>query len=214
MILTFGQFRDGLLSHVFHALFSLQSGLSVPMEKNLNALELELSLDHDILRFLVDFEGRAGNAPQAYNLRLLMKRFYGSAAEKKESKKLSDSAVEKMRSGDFIMAEKLIINALTTNPSNPEALISLCSMRLKDGKKEQALKVCQEAAESVYANPEYKRPGFAILAREAEFGSYEILSALGRKAEAKEALRRAVKNAPVSWPGLTKAKDALKKMSK
>lgn len=116
--------------------------------------------------------------------------------DKEKSQKLSDSAVEKMRHGDFKAAEKLLIDALGANPSNPEALISLCAIRLREGKKEQALKACQEAAESVYANPDNKRPGLELLAREAEFESYKILSSFGRKSEAEEALRRAGKNAP------------------
>ena len=104
--------------------------------------------------------------------------------------------------------------ALGVNPSNPEALISLCSLRLREGKKEQALKACQGAAEAVYANKENSLPGFKILAGEAEFENYKILSALGRKAEAQEALVRAVKNAPASWNRLAEAKAALAQLKR
>ncbi|MCX5785647.1 MAG: tetratricopeptide repeat protein [Elusimicrobia bacterium] len=131
-----------------------------------------------------------------------------------KSKKLSDSAVEKIRAGDFKTAEKLLVEALGINPSNPEALISLCSLRLREGKKEQALKACQGASEAVYANKENSLPGFEILACEAEFESYKILAALGRRAEAEEALSRAVKNAPASWTGLAEAKAALQQLKR
>jgi len=128
-----------------------------------------------------------------------------------KAKKLSDAAVGKMRSGDLKAAEKLLLEALDTKPYHPEALMNLCAIRAMEGKKEQALKACQEAAGSVYAETKNQRPGFVLLAREAELESYKILHALGRKAEAKRALHRAVKNAPDSWPRLAEAKDALKR---
>jgi len=130
------------------------------------------------------------------------------------SRKLSDSAVGKMRSGDLKAAEGFLLEALNADPRNPEALISLCAIRFREGKKEQALKACQEAAGSIYASEDNRRPGLEILAGEAEFESYKILGALGRDAEAKEALRRAVKNTPVSWPRLGEAKAALEKTAR
>jgi hypothetical protein len=84
--------------------------------------------------------------------------------------------------------------------------MNLCSLRLREGKKEPALRSCQEAAAAVYENPWNKLPGFELLAAEAGFESYKILRSLGRGAEAREALLRAVKNAPPSWPRLAEAK--------
>ena len=129
------------------------------------------------------------------------------------SKALSDSAVEKMRAGELEAAGKLLLEALAVNPSNPEALMSLCSLRARRAEgKEQALKICQEAAAAVYSNPGNMSPGFVILAAEADFESYKLLGELGCKAEAEEALFRAVKNSPPSWPGLAKASAALKNL--
>ena len=197
------------LYNVFCALFSLQSGSAGSLPESLDALESGLISDPLAIRSLAGLEFAAGNSQRARILEALEGTSEASANAK--TKKLSDAAVEKMRSGDLKSAEKLLLEALAANPSYPEALMNLCSMRFMEGKKEQALKACQEAAGSVYAEPKNKRPGFVLLAREAELESYKILSALGRKAEAKKALHRAVENAPDSWPRLAEAKDALKR---
>ena len=87
--------------------------------------------------------------------------------------------------------------------------MSLCSLRIRENKGNEALEACQSAADAVYSHPENRTPGFQILASEASLASYRLLNALGRRAEAKETLRRAVEKAPDSWPGLDMAKKEL-----
>lgn len=125
------------------------------------------------------------------------------------SKKLSDTAVEKMRAEDFESAEKILLRALSINDSNPEALISLCVIQTKQGKLEQAIEACHRSAESVYERPEYRMPGFEMLAREAELQSYKLLNALGRKEAARKALQRAIKGFPVLGQGATESEATL-----
>ena len=129
--------------------------------------------------------------------------------KEKRSRQLSDSAVNAMRAGDFPAAQNFLREALKIYPANPEALMSLCSLRIRENKGNEALEACQSAADAVYSHPENRTPGFQILASEASLASYRLLNALGRRAEAKETLRRAVEKAPDSWPGLDMAKKEL-----
>jgi hypothetical protein len=128
----------------------------------------------------------------------------------KESKELSDSAVEKIVSGDFKAAERLLLKAVELNPTNPEAFMNLCFVQLKENEKGKALEACQSAAYAVYLNPENRRPALETLAAEASFKSYELLEESGRKTEAGKTLSQTIENAPASWPGLPKARAALK----
>ena len=134
--------------------------------------------------------------------------------EPEKSKELSDSAVEKMRLGDFKAVEKLLLEATEINPSNPEAFMNLCSLWVRENKKIKALEACKSAVYSVYSYPENMLPGFEILASEAAFESYKLLDSLGRKPEAAQVLRDCVKRAPAAWPGLSRAKAALKDLDR
>jgi len=130
--------------------------------------------------------------------------------EAEKAKKLSDLAVEKMRSGDLRTAERPLLEAEELNSGAPEVFMNLCFIRLRENEREKALEACQSAANAVYLNPENKLPGLEILAAEASFESYELLKAYDRKTEAGKALRRTVYNSPAAWPGLSRARAALK----
>ena len=131
-------------------------------------------------------------------------------AQQKSSKALSDTAVEKMRAGDYAAAETLLRRALAINRYNIEALMSLCGMQAREKKYEEALKSCSGAYSAVYASSGFRAPGLNMLASEAEFESYRLLSVLGRRQEAAEALRSCVKRARRDWPGLARATEELK----
>ncbi|OGS29213.1 MAG: hypothetical protein A2218_04575 [Elusimicrobia bacterium RIFOXYA2_FULL_53_38] len=120
------------------------------------------------------------------------KKHPASANDVKESRVLSNSAVEKMRISDYKAAKKLLLKALDFDPLNPEALIDLCVILAKEDKKEQAIKACLGAANAVYGDRANRLPGFEILAKTASLYSYKLLNQLGRKDEAKEILRRSI----------------------
>lgn len=125
------------------------------------------------------------------------------------SKRLADSAVERIRAGDHKAAERLLLEAAELDPANPEALINLCYLRLRAGRKERALEACQGAAYAVRLFPENRRPALELLVAEASFESYELLKSAGRKAEAEKTLRCALENAPPDWLGAAAARAAL-----
>ncbi|MBU2574057.1 MAG: hypothetical protein KKH28_08290 [Elusimicrobia bacterium] len=186
-------------------LFELGKSIELPRGSGLSALAEVLSLGEAGERMLITWVAAAMPGPPSGEARLLRKK----AAE--GSKKLSDSAVEKIISGDLKTAERFLLEAVELNPFNSEAFMNLCFIRLKENKKKRALEACQSAAYAVYFNPETRLPAFEMLAAEASFKSYELLKESDRKAEAEKALRRAVENAPAAWPGLSKARAALKK---
>ncbi len=126
------------------------------------------------------------------------------------SKDLSDQAVEKIFANDLKAAEELSLNALKKNPFNAGALMSLCSLRQKDGRIPQALEACREAVQAVYQDPANRIPSLEMLACDAAFECYKMLKVLGREPEAVNILNLCVKRAPASWPGLAAAKSALK----
>ena len=130
----------------------------------------------------------------------------------KRSKALSDLAVDRMRAGDSPGAEKLLREALDIHAANPEALIDLCMLWLKENKRTKALDACRSGFYAVYSVPENRRPGFDILASEAAFASYKLLNSLGRKQEAAQVLRDCVNRAPAAWPGLPGARALLKEL--
>lgn len=133
-----------------------------------------------------------------------------SGENAKSSKKLSDQAVKKIFSGDFKAAEELYAKALEKNPFNAEALMTLCSLRRKDGPTPRALDACQRAASAVYQDPANRIPSLEMLYCDAAFESYKMLMALKREPEAAAILGQCVKRAPPGWPGLDAAKAALK----
>ncbi len=136
------------------------------------------------------------------------------AEDAKRSKALSDLAAAGMRAGDLPGAEKLLREALEISASNPEALMNLCMLRLKENKKIKALDACRSGSYAVHSVPENRLPGFYLLASEADFESYKLLNSLGRKPEAARVLRDCVKRAPAAWPGLSGAEAALKDLGR
>ena len=190
-------------------LSGLKKSIELSGRLKLSALEDVLSLgeagEHMLRKLLVsDLSG-----PPSGGLFL-----FSWKEDAKGSKKLSDHAVEKIISGDFKAAERILLKAVALNPTNPEAFMNLCFVRLRQNRKEKALEACRSAAYSVNFNPENKRPDLEILAAEAAFESYELLNASGRKSEAEKMLRRTVENAPAAWPGIPRAKAALKNLNR
>lgn len=154
--------------------------------------------------------GRRGGAGGARLRELLYgeKGLLWREAER-STKALSDAAVEKMRSGRLLEAEKLLLKAAALNSAGPEVFMNLCWLLQKGGEKKRALEACQRAFASVYSSPENRTPGLELLASEAAFASYKLLDGLGRGEEARETLRQAVANAPAAWPGLAGARKTL-----
>jgi Flp pilus assembly protein TadD len=126
------------------------------------------------------------------------------------SKELSDQAVKKIFVNDLKAAEGLSLKALEKNPYNPEALMTLCSLRQKAGQKTQALEACRRAASSFYLDPANKIPPYELLSCDAAFESYKLLKELKRETEAVQVLDQCVKRAPAYWPGLDAARATLK----
>lgn len=136
----------------------------------------------------------------------------GEPATKKNaalSKKIADQAVEKVFSKDYKAAEELFEAALEKNPFNPEALMSLCYLRRKDGRTRQAAEACQRAASAIYRDPANRIPSLELLACDAALESYSLLKTLKRAPETADLLGQCVKKPPPSWPGLDAAKAAL-----
>jgi len=129
--------------------------------------------------------------------------------KKKSSRKLSGLAVEKMRAGDRAGAEKLLLEARALDPGNIEALMDLCSLWAAGKMKERALQACRAASAAVYSNRANRTQGLLLLASDASFSTYLVLSSMGRQAEARKELAAAVENAPAGWPGLAEARRAL-----
>ena len=82
------------------------------------------------------------------------------------------------------------------NSGSPEVFMNLCSLRVRQGRTEEALEACRLAAEAVYLNPENRLPAYEALAAAALLERHRLLIGAGRVAEAEEALRLAQKNAP------------------
>ncbi len=136
------------------------------------------------------------------DLRALWKK--GAAA----SGALDAAAAEQAAAGNYARAESLLLRALELdlNPDTGKIFMSLCSLRLKAGEKKKALEACQGAAYAAYFGAD-GAPSAA--GSGASYQSYKLFLALGLKAEAREALARAVGNAPDSWPLLAEARAAL-----
>ena len=133
-----------------------------------------------------------------------------SEGDIRSSKIISDQAVEKIFANDLKAAEELSLKALEKYPFNAEALMSLCSIRQREGRTQQALEACKRTVQAVYQTPANGTASMEILACEAAFESFKLLKALNREPEAVRILDRCIKRAPPSWPGLAAAKTALK----
>lgn len=136
------------------------------------------------------------------------------AEDAKRSKELSDLAAAGMRAGDLPGAEKLLKEALDMDAANPEALMDMCMLRLRENKREKALDACRSGSYAVRSVPENRLPGLYMLASEADFESYKLLNFLGRRPEAARILRGCVERAPAAWPGLHAARAALKDLNR
>jgi len=125
------------------------------------------------------------------------------------AKKLADGAVEKMKAGDSAAAFAGIKEALGADPSSPEALITLCSLRAAQGRAPEAAEACGLAFCSVYSAPARQTAWQRALASEAALGRHALLLAAGEKRAAGAFLRDCAASLPRSWPGAEKIRAEL-----
>lgn len=192
--------RKRPLYYTLRALFSLGNGNGALLNESLDSLELALASGNDSGAGQLDGPAGDNSHSPAWKSET---NAQGKACE------LSDRAVGKMRENDFKAAEGLLLEALGLDNQNPEAFMNLCSIWIVQNEKEKALGACRSAVSAVNLYPKNRTPGFEMLASEASFASYKLLEALGRRAEAREALLQAVSGAPASWPGLAGARKLL-----
>lgn len=136
------------------------------------------------------------------SLRILWREGAGRAAG------LAAYAAEKERSGDLKGAQTLLRRALELdlNPDTAGLYLALCRLPGGAMPKEAALKACGAAAYGAYFGAENGPPAAAA---EASLNAYRLLMSMGRRAEARRLLERAVDNAPPDWAGLPAARAAL-----
>ena len=92
-----------------------------------------------------------------------------------------------------------------------DTLINTCFGLVREEKKEEALRACQDAAYSVYSSTGNRPEALEMLGSDASFESYRLLTELGRADEAAETLFWTITNAPASWPKLSSARELLKR---
>ena len=154
-------------------------------------------------------ELRAWAAPQALGISPSSLRRLWRAGGEESGRLLAASRLEKPGSAG---AEAGLLRALAleANPATAEIWMELCTLRSGGSGRLSALKACQAAAYASYFGAEGGPPEAGS---EASLRSYRLLLALGRAAEAREALGRAVWNSPPSWPGLAGARELLEEKS-
>jgi hypothetical protein len=150
---------------------------------------------------------REWTAPAAFALpRASLRALWrGGAAE---SAGLAAAAAVKEQEGDGKAAEALLRRALEAelNPDTAGIYLRLCRLPAGRALAAQRLRDCRAAAFGAYFAAESGPPADGA---EASFRAYELLKGMGRGAEARTLLRRAVDNAPEDWPGLMSARKAL-----
>jgi hypothetical protein len=150
---------------------------------------------------------REWTAPAAMGVpRSSLRGLWRTGAER--SAALLAAAAQKESAGDSKAARSLLERALELdlNPDSAEIYLALCRLPAGALPADAALKACGAAAYGAYFAAENGPPAAAA---EAAFRAYALLNAVGRRAEARTALRRAVDNAPPDWPGLAAAEVAL-----
>jgi len=131
---------------------------------------------------------------------------------RKESKRLADSAVDKLRAGDEKEGGRLLEAALKTDPDNPEALATLCWLLERKEKSAEAATACRRAAYAVTSAPGIQTPGMKRLAAGAAFNEARLLYSGGRISEAVAALNEFLEKAPDGWPGAEAAAALLERI--
>lgn len=132
-----------------------------------------------------------------------------SPSDKALSKKLSDSAVARLRSGDRAGARPLLERAAALNPANAEGLLTLCGLRLSAGDMRGALDSCALAAWG--ADKYYPAMGGRMRA-EASYARAKALSGLGKTEAAAAELKALLDAAPKDWESLAAARADLKRL--
>ncbi len=83
------------------------------------------------------------------------------------SKQISDRASAALAAGDPSGARELLLEALDRHTPNPEALMTLCALRRREGDLAGARDACRAAVYAVEAFPENRTPGLLRLAEAA-----------------------------------------------
>jgi tetratricopeptide (TPR) repeat protein len=125
------------------------------------------------------------------------------------TKKLSDSGIARLRAGDAAGAGKLLKEAVEADGTNTEALISLCSLKRRQGDPAGAVNFCVRAAGAAMARCSDARS--RGLAADAWLGAASAELFSGRKAAAAVYFKRALGTAPPGWAGLAEAKAGAEK---
>jgi tetratricopeptide (TPR) repeat protein len=135
-------------------------------------------------------------------------RVKGETGNRAASRELSDSAAGKIRDGELVPARRLLLKSLELDPVNPEALIDLCVVNDREGRKTEALNACLAAAE---AASKQAAPAWKVLSSEARFLGAQLLYELGRSTESVKLLGECIEQAPPGWERLEEAKNTLRK---
>jgi tetratricopeptide (TPR) repeat protein len=112
-------------------------------------------------------------------------------------RRLKDEGVKEFMEGRFTDAAKTFTDALALAPKDPETLLNIGVVYEKLGKKSKALESYGRAIDLGAAN--------SARARELKVSAYSsratLLFSLGRAAEARQDIRRALEAAPSDWEG-------------
>lgn len=127
----------------------------------------------------------------------------------RDSKKLADDGVEKIKAGDLAAAGKLLAGAGKLNPSNAEAFLSLCSVQFSKKEFPAALRSCDAAR---WGADSYYPAARQMLISEASYVKAQILAKMGRRDAARDEFKRALTDPPPGWRGLEAAGAELKKL--
>lgn len=128
-----------------------------------------------------------------------------------DSKKLSDGAVEKIRSGDSSAAERMLSAARQLDPANAEALLNLCSLSFSKGDFAKALDACGAAAAA--AAPD-RYPARQAMRADALYTKALVLLKQGKPLEAEKCLKLALASAPGGWPNQSRAGAELSRLER
>ncbi len=123
-----------------------------------------------------------------------------------DSKKISDGAVEKMRSGDLPAAERMLYSARALNPANAEALLSLCSLEFSKGELTKALDACGAVAGAAALD---RHPARQTMEADSLYIKALVFLKLGKPLEAGKYFKLALATAPKGWENLGRARAEL-----
>ena len=109
-----------------------------------------------------------------------------------KSKEFSDAAVTELAAGRLLQAEAFLQKAIAADPSNPEARMTFCSLRSRQGREAEAAEECLRAAEAALAFDDGRQPALRALAVNAYLERARLLEKAGRGAQALESRRLAL----------------------